>query len=209
MRFVFMFGLFLIVCGMVFGIVYTIVKSINNYFLEKKQEHEITRNKKSDHPKKEEKIKSNFEIFVENYLKTKNSSSENIRVLQFIARDLMKSQEYNQESIKYNITTVIYLFLILIASLLTSFIASFIVGEHYYFTNLLIGIVDFFLLVMVGQRIKHKKYKIFENIPLTSSQAEKLTKLQVEGTVKDYIMEKASKNHGLNGADLIFLTNLV
>jgi len=203
MRLGFMFLLFVIACGIVFCIVYTAIKSINNRFTERK-----VKIVKNEEPKRS-KGKNNFETFVENYIKLKNTSSENVRILQFIARDVMKSQDYNQESLKYNITTVIYLCLILSGALLASFIASLTVGENYYFANLVIGMIVLFLLTMVGQRMKHKKFKIFESIPLTPSQAEKLKSLDVKGSTKDYIMEKASKNHGLNGADLIFLTNLV
>jgi ABC-type sugar transport system permease subunit len=201
MRLVFMFLLFVIACLFVVGIVYTTVKSINNRFLEKEV-------KQAPNLKKD-KHKNSFEVFVENYIKMKSTSSENVRILQFIARDIIKSQDYHKECIKFNIATIVYLFLILSVALLSSFIASLTLNQDYYFANLIIGAVVLFLLVMVGQRMKHKKFKVFESIPLTSNQAEKLKNLDVQGSTKEYIMEKSSKNHGLNGADLIFLLNLV
>lgn len=158
---------------------------------------------------KEKRVKTNFELFVDNYIKNKISSSENVRVLQFISRDMMKSKEYSEQLLKFNIMTIFYLVIIIAGTIFSVFMGDLVLNGDSYVVNFCTGIVDVFLFFMLINRLKHKKYNIFCKIPLSESQVQKVVKLNVEGAVKDYILEKSSKNHGLNGADLIFLTSMV
>lgn len=202
MRAIIFLFLAFVIAAMFFWTLFVIKSKIKTFVEPQKEPPKIIK-------PKEKRVKTNFELFVDNYIKNKMSSSENVRVLQFISRDMMKSKEYSDQLFKFNVMTIFYLIIIIAGTIFSVFMGDLVLNGDSYVVNFCTGIVDIFLFFMLLNRLKHKKYNIFCKIPLSENQVQKVVKLNVEGAVKDYILEKSGKNHGLNGADLIFLTSMV
>lgn len=150
--------------------------------------------------------KNKFNFFVDYYIDSKKTSSENIKILQLISRDLMKSHEYRGHETSHNITTFILTTLMFLGGYGLYYLIFDPKNQALFvFVGMAYAAVCLWLLF---RRKKYKQMNIFEKVPLSEKHAEKLKSLNVQGAVKDYIDEKTQNKHALNGGDILFLTTM-
>lgn len=194
MRFV-LAGLFIVfIVGLVIGIIAKTFGFAKSIFIDK------TDDEKENY----------FKNFINNYFKNKNTSNENNQILQLMARDLIKSKNYQDLENNYKIKTLLLSIVYLTVSAFIMFLLHESIERNAEVLMTFVGFISlFFGIYLLRKRNNKKDFILFEKIPLNQKQVEKLKLLKVNNNVKEYIEEKSKFEHAFNGGDLIFMSKLI